>query len=136
MPCWRSSARCGKRSRLLYHHCQKYVHCSSKLLHNPHLLPRFLTDLELACKTKSFDVHKLVISSISQYFREILAKDPGMKRLELPSLSPLGMALSCNPSFQPIRTCYALLHHKTFFFILPSCHHLFVYLFIDCQSCC
>ncbi|XP_056154472.1 kelch-like protein 31 [Lampris incognitus] len=53
---------------------------------------RFLTDLELACKTKSFDVHKLVISSISQYFREILAKDPGMKRLELPSLSPLGLA--------------------------------------------
>lgn len=45
----------------------------------------------MACKTKSFDVHKLVISSISQYFREILAKDPSMKRLELPSLSPLGM---------------------------------------------
>ncbi|XP_037330566.2 kelch-like protein 31 [Pungitius pungitius] len=53
---------------------------------------KFLTDLELACKTKAFDVHKLVISSISQYFREILAKDPGMKRLELPSLSPLGLA--------------------------------------------
>lgn len=51
---------------------------------------RFLTDLELACKTKAFDVHKLVLSSVSQYFREILAKDPGMKRLELPSLSPLG----------------------------------------------
>lgn len=57
-------------------------------------LCRFLTDLELACKTKSFDVHKLVISSISQYFREILAKDPGMKRLELPSLSPLGTTLN------------------------------------------
>lgn len=57
-------------------------------------LRRFLTDLELACKTKSFDVHKLVISSISQYFREILAKDPGMKRLELPSLSPLGTTLN------------------------------------------
>uniref|UniRef100_A0A3P9KRA5 Kelch-like family member 43 n=1 Tax=Oryzias latipes TaxID=8090 RepID=A0A3P9KRA5_ORYLA len=53
---------------------------------------KFLTDLELACKSKAFDVHKLVISSISQYFREILAKDPGMKRLELPSLSPLGLA--------------------------------------------
>ncbi|KAM9415089.1 kelch-like protein 31 isoform 1-T2 [Salvelinus alpinus] len=53
---------------------------------------RFLTDLELACKTKAFDVHKLVISSVSQYFREILAKDPGMKRLELSSLSPLGLA--------------------------------------------
>lgn len=53
---------------------------------------KFLTDLELACKTKAFDVHKLVISSISQYFREILAKDPNMKRLELPSLSPLGLA--------------------------------------------
>ncbi|XP_029513921.1 kelch-like protein 31 [Oncorhynchus nerka] len=53
---------------------------------------RFLTDLELACKTKAFDVHKLVISSVSRYFREILAKDPGMKRLELPSLSPLGLA--------------------------------------------
>ncbi|XP_059206108.1 kelch-like protein 31 [Centropristis striata] len=53
---------------------------------------KFLTDLELACKTKAFDVHKLVISSVSQYFREILAKDPGMKRLELPSLSPLGLA--------------------------------------------
>lgn len=57
--------------------------------------PRFLTDLELACKTKAFDVHKLVISSISQYFREILAKDPGMKRLELPSLSPLGTPFNC-----------------------------------------
>ncbi|XP_061753197.1 kelch-like protein 31 [Nerophis ophidion] len=53
---------------------------------------KFLTDLELGCKTKSFDVHKLVISSVSQYFREILAKDPDMKRLELPSLSPLGLA--------------------------------------------
>ncbi|XP_034016421.1 kelch-like protein 31 [Thalassophryne amazonica] len=53
---------------------------------------KFLTDLELACKTKAFDVHKLVISSVSQYFREILAKDPDMKRLELPSLSPLGLA--------------------------------------------
>ncbi|KAK7898505.1 hypothetical protein WMY93_019358 [Mugilogobius chulae] len=40
---------------------------------------KFLTDLELACKTKAFDVHKLVISSISQYFREILAKDPNMR---------------------------------------------------------
>ncbi|XP_043995165.1 kelch-like protein 31, partial [Gambusia affinis] len=58
----------------------------------PPSLLRFLTDLELACKTKAFDVHKLVISSVSQYFREILAKDPGMKRLELPSLSPLGLA--------------------------------------------
>ncbi|CAM9328242.1 unnamed protein product [Lampetra planeri] len=53
---------------------------------------KFLTDLELGCKTKAFDVHKLVISSVSQYFREILAKDPDMKRLELPSLSPLGLA--------------------------------------------
>ncbi|XP_068603042.1 kelch-like protein 31 [Brachionichthys hirsutus] len=53
---------------------------------------KFLTDLELACKTKAFDVHKLVLSSVSQYFRDILAKDPNMKRLELPSLSPLGLA--------------------------------------------
>lgn len=60
------------------------------------LLLRFLTDLELACKTKAFDVHKLVISSVSQYFREILAKDPGMKRLELPSLSPLGNRWNCD----------------------------------------
>lgn len=51
---------------------------------------RFLTDLELACKTKAFDVHKLVISSVSQYLREVLAKDPSLKRLELPTLSPLG----------------------------------------------
>lgn len=51
---------------------------------------RFLTDMELACKTKAFDVHKLVISSVSQYLREVLAKDPGLKRLELPTLSPLG----------------------------------------------
>lgn len=51
---------------------------------------RFLTDLELACKTKAFDVHKLVMSSVSQYLREVLAKDPGLKRLELPTLSPLG----------------------------------------------
>ncbi|XP_028820681.1 kelch-like protein 31 [Denticeps clupeoides] len=53
---------------------------------------RFLTDMELACKTKAFDVHKLVMSSVSQYFREVLAKDPGLKRLELPSISPLGLA--------------------------------------------
>ncbi|TRY83251.1 hypothetical protein DNTS_032517 [Danionella cerebrum] len=53
---------------------------------------RFLTDLEMACKTKAFDVHKLVISSVSQYLREVLAKDPGLKRLELPTLSPLGLA--------------------------------------------
>ncbi|KAK1879933.1 Kelch-like protein 31 [Dissostichus eleginoides] len=53
---------------------------------------KFLTDLELASKTKAFDVHKLVISSVSQFFRETLAKDPSMKRLELPSLSPLGLA--------------------------------------------
>lgn len=69
-----------------------------RIMHNS--VPRFLTDLELACKTKSFDVHKLVISSVSQYFREILAKDPGMKRLELPSLSPLGKALTCSPSLR------------------------------------
>ncbi|KTG45672.1 hypothetical protein cypCar_00000668 [Cyprinus carpio] len=30
---------------------------------------RFLTDMEMACKTKAFDVHKLVISSVSQYLR-------------------------------------------------------------------
>ncbi|KTG03400.1 hypothetical protein cypCar_00004248 [Cyprinus carpio] len=30
---------------------------------------RFLTDMEIACKTKAFDVHKLVISSVSQYLR-------------------------------------------------------------------
>ncbi|XP_035287165.1 kelch-like protein 31 [Anguilla anguilla] len=53
---------------------------------------RFLTDLELASKTKAFDVHKLVISSVSHYFRELLAKDPGVKRVELPTLSPLGLA--------------------------------------------
>lgn len=53
---------------------------------------KFLTDLELASKTKAFDVHKLVISSVSQFFRETLAKDPSMRRLELPSLSPLGLA--------------------------------------------
>ncbi|XP_030645302.1 kelch-like protein 31 [Chanos chanos] len=53
---------------------------------------RFLTDMELACKNKAFDVHKLVMSSVSQYLREILAKDPGLKRLEIPSISPLGLA--------------------------------------------
>ncbi|XP_062384993.1 kelch-like protein 31 [Sardina pilchardus] len=53
---------------------------------------RFLTDMELACKTKAFDVHKLVISSVSQYLREVLAKDPTLKRLELPTISPLGLA--------------------------------------------
>lgn len=51
---------------------------------------RFLTDLELACKSKAFDVHKLVMSSVSQYLREVLAKDPSLKRLELPTISPLG----------------------------------------------
>lgn len=97
MPCWRSSARCGKRSRI-YNIIAKSTLLTQtvyeRIMHHPLLLPRFLTDLELACKTKSFDVHKLVISSVSQYFREILAKDPGMKRLELPSLSPLGTPLT------------------------------------------
>ncbi|MBN3312372.1 KLH31 protein, partial [Atractosteus spatula] len=53
---------------------------------------RFLTDLELATKTKAFDVHKLVMASCSQYFRELLQKDPAVRRVELPSLSPLGLA--------------------------------------------
>lgn len=60
---------------------------------------RFLTDLELACKTKAFDVHKLVMSSVSQYLREVLAKDPSLKRLELPTISPLGKWLNDICSF-------------------------------------
>ncbi|MBN3305892.1 KLH31 protein, partial [Amia calva] len=53
---------------------------------------RFLTDLELATKTKSFDVHRLVVASCSQYLRQLLEKDPELRRVELPSLSPLGLA--------------------------------------------
>ncbi|MBN3293773.1 KLH31 protein, partial [Polypterus senegalus] len=53
---------------------------------------RFLTDLVLATKTKSFDVHKLVMASCSNYFRELLKSDPKVQRVELEALSPLGLA--------------------------------------------
>lgn len=53
---------------------------------------RLLTDLVLATKTKSFDVHKLVMASCSLHFRELLKRDPGVQRVELDSLSPLGLA--------------------------------------------
>ncbi|RXM95630.1 Kelch-like protein 31 [Acipenser ruthenus] len=42
--------------------------------------------------TKSFDVHKLVMASCSLHFRELLKRDPGVQRVELDSLSPLGLA--------------------------------------------
>lgn len=76
------------------------------------VLLRFLTDLELACKTKAFDVHKLVISSVSQYFREVLAKDPGMKRLELPSLSPLGAWLHVRSKVTVLCVKESFLRHR------------------------
>ncbi|KAJ3609274.1 hypothetical protein NHX12_023798 [Muraenolepis orangiensis] len=77
---------------------------------------RFLTDLELACKSKAFDVHKLVISSVSQYFREILAKDPAMKRLELPSLSPLDPAAAEDLNLQ---TCVYVWNIAAAYGLLP-----------------
>ncbi|XP_006268034.1 kelch-like protein 31 isoform X2 [Alligator mississippiensis] len=52
---------------------------------------RFLCDLTIVTKTKSFDVHKLVMVSCSEYFRSLLKRDPSLQRVELNNVSPLGL---------------------------------------------
>ncbi|XP_005988805.1 kelch-like protein 31 [Latimeria chalumnae] len=53
---------------------------------------RFLCDLIIATKTKSFDVHKIVMASCSDYFRNLLKRDPSIQRAELHDVSPLGLS--------------------------------------------
>ncbi|NWV53365.1 KLH31 protein, partial [Daphoenositta chrysoptera] len=53
---------------------------------------RFLCDLTIATKTTSFEVHKLVLASCSQHIRGLLQRDPGLCRVELRDVSPLGLA--------------------------------------------
>ncbi|XP_038599198.1 kelch-like protein 31 [Tachyglossus aculeatus] len=52
----------------------------------------FLCDLVIATKTKSFNVHKSVMASCSDYFYDILKKDPSTQRVDLNDISPLGLA--------------------------------------------
>ncbi|XP_069582882.1 kelch-like protein 31 [Ranitomeya imitator] len=52
----------------------------------------FLCDLTIGTKTKSFMVHKVVMASCSEYFHNILKKDPSTQRVDLNDLSPLGLA--------------------------------------------
>lgn len=52
----------------------------------------FLCDLTIGTKTKSFTVHKVVMASCSEYFRNILKKDPSTQRVDLNDMSPLGLA--------------------------------------------
>ncbi|XP_030054828.1 kelch-like protein 31 [Microcaecilia unicolor] len=52
----------------------------------------FLCDLTIATKTKSFAVHRVVIASCSDYFHNILKKDPSTQRVDLNDISPLGLA--------------------------------------------
>ncbi|XP_067840095.1 kelch-like protein 31 [Heptranchias perlo] len=52
---------------------------------------KFLCDLTIATKTKSFDVHKVVMASCSEYFRNILKKDPSTQRVDLSDISPVGL---------------------------------------------
>lgn len=42
----------------------------------------FLCDLVIGTKTKSFDVHKSVMASCSEYFYNILKKDPSTQRVD------------------------------------------------------
>ncbi|KAK2896363.1 hypothetical protein Q8A67_010851 [Cirrhinus molitorella] len=52
----------------------------------------FLCDLTVATKSKSFDVHKIVMASCSEYIQNMLRKDPSLKKIELSDLSPVGLA--------------------------------------------
>ncbi|NXM10130.1 KLH31 protein, partial [Ploceus nigricollis] len=52
----------------------------------------FLCDLTISTKTKSFSVHKVVMASSSEYFHNILKKDPSTQRVDLNDVSPVGLA--------------------------------------------
>ncbi|XP_069742089.1 kelch-like protein 31 [Narcine bancroftii] len=51
----------------------------------------FLCDLTISTKTKSFEVHKVVMASFSEYFKNILKKDPSTQRIDLSEISPVGL---------------------------------------------
>ncbi|XP_062995772.1 kelch-like protein 31 [Elgaria multicarinata webbii] len=52
----------------------------------------FLCDLTIATKTKPFSVHKLVMSSCSEYFRNLLKRNPNLQQVDLKDVSSLGLA--------------------------------------------
>lgn len=52
----------------------------------------FLCDLTIATKSKSFDVHKVVMASCSEHIHNILKKDPTLQKIDLNELSPVGLA--------------------------------------------
>ncbi|CAH2248731.1 kelch 31 [Pelobates cultripes] len=52
----------------------------------------FLCDLTIGTKTKSFMTHRVIMASCSEYFYNILKKDPATQRVDLNDLSPLGLA--------------------------------------------
>ncbi|NXA61314.1 KLH31 protein, partial [Mohoua ochrocephala] len=53
---------------------------------------RFLCDLTVATKTKSFEVHKPILASCSRYIHGLLQRDPQLCRVELRDVSPPGLA--------------------------------------------
>ncbi|KAM9116489.1 LOW QUALITY PROTEIN: kelch-like protein 31 [Pangshura tecta] len=87
----------------LYENISNGFHCTATEVRNPNhggsLLEemsqmcqeRFLCDLTVATKTKSFDVHKLVMASCSEYFHSLLKRDPNLPQVELNDVSPLGL---------------------------------------------
>ncbi|KAL4640897.1 kelch-like protein 31 [Arapaima gigas] len=52
----------------------------------------FLCDMTVITKSKSFDVHKVVMASCSEYIHNVLKKDPSLQKLELGDMSPVGLA--------------------------------------------
>ncbi|XP_041743911.1 kelch-like protein 31 [Coregonus clupeaformis] len=52
----------------------------------------FLCDLTVSTKSTSFDVHKVVMASCSEYIQNILKKDSALTKIDLNDLSPTGLA--------------------------------------------
>lgn len=52
----------------------------------------FLCDLTVVTKSKSFNVHKVIMASCSEFIRSALKRDPTAQKLELSDLSPVGLA--------------------------------------------
>ncbi|XP_007906947.1 kelch-like protein 31 [Callorhinchus milii] len=61
---------------------------------------RFLSDLNLVTKTKSFEVHKVVMAACSDYFRSMLKKDPSIKCVDVNDVSPLGLATAITYAYR------------------------------------
>ncbi|XP_060114217.1 kelch-like protein 31 [Heteronotia binoei] len=53
---------------------------------------QLLCDLTITTKAKSFSVHKLVMSSCSDYFRNLLTTDPHLQQVDLKDISSLGLS--------------------------------------------